>query len=169
LSNLPTEQTALAWWIDKLVAALEKEPTTALRIRQVVGEQRARVKLDDESVIVEFDSAGQLRVRADDASSQVGGEGSATRAEVCAILDARSDASQAVLSGRVAVTGPTAAVATMLHAIEILLDAATRIPALRYLADDFVAEGPRATAFPKYEGDGGVTEHEILGALDLLP
>ena len=124
------------------MAALEKEPTTALRIRQVVGEQRARVKLDDEAVIVEFDPAGQLVVRADDANSQVGGEGSATRAEVCAILDARSDASHAVLSGRVAVRGPTAAVAAMLHAIEILLDAAARIPALRYLADDFVAEGP---------------------------
>jgi hypothetical protein len=166
---MPTEQTALAWWIDKLIAALEKEPTTALRIRQVVGEQRARVKLDDESVIVEFDAAGQLLVRADDASSQVGGEGRATRGEVCAILDAQSDASQAVLWGRVAVTGPTAAVAAMLHAIEILLDAAARIPALRYLADDFVAEGPRARTSPGYEGEDGATEYQILGALDLLP
>ena len=93
----------LAWWIDKLVDALEREPTTALRIRQVVGHQRARVQLDAEAVIVEFDAAGQLLVRTDDTSIQVDGDGFATREEVCAILKAKSEAGEAVLSGRVAV------------------------------------------------------------------
>ena len=164
-----TEPQTLAWWIDKLVAALENEPTTAARLRQAVGHQRARVQLDTEAVIVEFDMAGQLLVRADDSRIQVDGDGFATRAEVCAILKAQSEASEAVLSGRVTVRGPTSAVAAMLHAIEILLDGAARIPLLRQLADEFIAGTPVAATSPARDDQGGPTEREMLGALDLLP
>jgi hypothetical protein len=70
---------------------------------------------------------------------------------------------------RVAVLGPTAAVTAMLHAIEILLDGAARIPVLRQLADEFVADGAPTEVPSAVEGQGRPTEHEILGALDLLP
>jgi hypothetical protein len=166
---MPTDTRSLAWWIHELVEALEKEPATAVRIRQVVGQHRARITLDDDSVIVGFDGAGQLLVRPDDAAIQVDGEGSSTRAEICAILDARSDPSQAVISGRVSVLGPTAAVAAMLHAIEILLDGAARLPRLRQLAGDFVAVGPRPTTAPPAEEHAALAEMEVLRSLDLLP
>ncbi len=163
------EPRTLAWWVEKLVDALAKEPATALRIRQVAGQRRARVGLDDESVIVEFGAAGQLLVRTDDPGTPVDGEGRATRAEVCAILAAKSDASEAVLSGRVSVRGPTGAVAAMLHAIEILLDSSARIPLLRELADEFVASTTPAPASSATAEPARPTENEVLAALDLLP
>jgi hypothetical protein len=171
---MPTEPEitgakTLAWWIDKLVDALEKEPTTALRIRQVVGHQRARVQLDEEAVIVEFDAAGQLLVRTDDTGIQVDGEGFTTRAEVCAILKGKSEAGEAVLSGRVAVRGPTNAVGAMLHAIEILLDGAARIPLLRQLAEEFIAGTPTPEPPSAPGHQSGPTERQMLGTLDLLP
>lgn len=163
------EPRTLAWWVEKLVDALAKEPGTALRVRQVAGERRARVGLDDETVIVEFGAAGQLLMRTDDPGTPVDGEGHATRAEVCAILAAKSDASEAVLSDRVSVRGPTGAVAAMLHAIEILLDGSARIPLLRELADEFVESTPPAPALSATAAPARPTEHEILAALDLLP
>jgi hypothetical protein len=171
---MPTDEgttgpKTLAWWIDRLVDALEKEPTTALRIRQVVGHQRARVQLDEEAVVVEFDTAGQLLVRTDDTSIQVDGDGFATRDEVCAILKAKSEAGEAVLSGRVAVRGPTNSVGAMLHAIEILLDGAARIPLLRQLAEEFIAETPTPKTPSAPGHQRGPTEHDVLEALDLLP
>ncbi len=163
------EPRTLAWWVEKLVDALAQEPGTALRIRQVAGERRARVGLDDETVIVEFGAAGQLLVRTDDGGASVDGEGHATRAEVCAILAAKSDAGEAVMSGRVSVRGPTGAVAAMLHAIEILLDGSARIPLLRELADEFVASTPPTPASSVTAERARPREHEILAALDLLP
>lgn len=168
---MPTDPRTLPWWIQELVNALEKEPATALRIRQVVGQQRALVRLDNETVIVGFDATGQLLVRPDDEGIPADGEGSTTRNEVCAILEAGSDASQAVLYGRVEVRGPTAAVAAMLHAIEILLDGAARIPQLRQLADEFVlvTAGSRVSTPSTGEGPAGLAELDVLAALDLLP
>ncbi len=163
LSRACLKPRTLAWWVEKLVDALAKEPVTALRIRQVAGERRARVGLDDESVIVEFGAAGQLLVRSDDPGTPVDGEGHATRAEVCAILAAKSDASEAVLSGRVSVRGPTGAVAAMLHAIEILLDSSARIPLLRELADEFVGSTPPAPASSATAEPARPTEHENPG------
>jgi hypothetical protein len=164
-----TRPKALAWWIDKLVDALEREPATALRIRHVVGHQRARVQLDAEAVIVEFDAAGQLLLRKDDTSIQVDGDGFATREEVCAILKAKSEAGEAVLSGRVAVRGPTNSVGAMLHAIEILLDGAARIPLLRQLAEEFIADTPMPQTPSAPDRQSGPTERDMLGTLDLLP
>ncbi len=110
---------------------------------------------------MEFDTAGQLLVRTDDTSIQVDGDGFTTREEVCAILKAKSEAGEAVLSGRVAVRGPTSSVGAMLHAIEILLDGAARIPLLRQLAEEFIADTPmpQTPSVPAHQSGPDRTRH----------
>ena len=111
-----------------------------MRIRQVVGHQRRPVQLDAEAVIVEFDAAGQLLVRTDDTSIQVDGDGFTTREEVCAILKAKSEAGEAVLSGRVAVRRPTTSVGaccTPSKSLRLRPD-----PVITSVAEESIADSP---------------------------
>jgi hypothetical protein len=65
---------------------------------------------------------------------------------VVAILDAGLEVTDALVDGDIDLRGSTEAVSLMIMAIDILVDAATRVPALRSLADRYRAEHEPAVA-----------------------
>lgn len=131
---MSTERRSLQAWIAALVAALEEDPWgTADRLRDVVGGYAARISLDDESVVVSMPSRALVWATA----GSVDGEGSTTTAVVVAILDGRLEVTDAVARGLVQARGAPEAVLRLFHAVELILDASARVPALRRLADEF--------------------------------
>jgi hypothetical protein len=144
-------------------------------MRDVVGRRRARIRLDAEAVDVVFVD-GTLRVEAPE--GPVDGEGAVDRQTVLDLLDGYVEVAEAILDGRLAVTGPTDDIARMFVAIEILLDGSTRIPPLQELARDF-REDPcreprrrpprRGRPRPWHPTGGDPGELSLLGRHDLLP
>jgi hypothetical protein len=128
----------------------------------------ARLALDDDVVLVRFDADGALVTSDDSTLATIYGEGATTSAVVVAVIEGRLDATDAVTSGLVDVRGRPDTVVAMLHMVELLLDASARLPALRALADEFVAQagvdGDHAPLF-----DGPVAETDVLRRLGLLP
>ena len=104
-------------------------------MRHVVGPRRARIRLDDEAVEIAFDANGTLAVA--EPGGAVDGEGATDRQTVLDLLDGYVEVTDAILDGRLTVTGDTDDVSRMFVAIEILLDGSTRIPPLQELARDF--------------------------------
>jgi hypothetical protein len=99
------------------------------------------------------------------------GIGTADTAVILDLLDGRQDLADAVAEGRISATGSSEAIDMILHAIEIILDSATRIPALRALSAEFRASR-------SVSGNGRLnpssilsheTEEELLARLGLLP
>jgi hypothetical protein len=133
---MSTERKSLQAWIDGLVAALDDDPWgTADRLRDVVAGYTARISLDDDTVVVSMPS--RALVWEDGTDAPVDGEGSTTAAVVIAILDGRLEVTDAVARGLVQARGSPEAVLRMFHAVELILDASARVPALRRLADEF--------------------------------
>jgi hypothetical protein len=127
---------SLGEYIVELVARLEEgDGEAAQRLREVVGPRRGVVRLDDESVAIGFDTDGRLDVGPDD--SRVDGVGATDRQTVLDLQDGYVEVRDAILDGRLEVSGDTDAIARMFVAIEILLDGSARIPALQALARDF--------------------------------
>jgi hypothetical protein len=135
---------SLAWYVAELIARLgDGEPESLDRMRRIVASQRALVALEDDVVAVRFGSSGRLHVEtaaAAHAEGDVDGEGSTTHRVVLGILDGDIEVTDAILDGDVDVSGSGEAVTAMLMAIEILVDAATRVPGLRDLADTYRAQ-----------------------------
>jgi hypothetical protein len=131
----------LAWYVTELVERLgEGEPVTLVRLRTVVGPRRAAIGLDDETVTARFAPSGALEVVPVDGPVDVDGTGRTRHEVVLALLAGELDATDALVDGQIEVQGPLDAVTAMLIAIEILLDASTRVPPLRRLADLYVRE-----------------------------
>jgi len=126
----------LADWVQRLAIGLAAEPGAPARLQAVVGDRRARISLDDEAVVVAMVDE-EVVVLPDDAS--VTGSGTTTSATVIALLDGRLDLTEALRNGHAAVQGRVEDLTAMLHAIEILLDVATRVPAMRSVAAAFRA------------------------------
>jgi len=176
---LPEERLSLGAYVEALVAALGRaDPEALARLRRVVGQRRARIVLDDDAVDVRFADDRLVVVPA--AGAHVHGEGVTDRETVLALLDGHVEVVDAVLDGRLRVRGTTDAVARMFNAIEILLDASPRAPAMQALAAHFrrhpvpampaapAAGAPvRRTAWYPDERDGG--EDALLARHDLLP
>jgi hypothetical protein len=142
---MSTERRSLGSWIRALVRALDDDAWGAgARLRDVVDGYSARIRLDDETVLVSMVD-GRLAVRTGDERRPVEGEGATTSSVVLAILDGRLEATEAVERGLVHATGSPDAVVRMFHAIELILDASARVPALRRLADEFRRETPHPT------------------------
>jgi hypothetical protein len=167
----------LAEYIDELIARLDAaEPAAVTRMRAAVGTCRARIRLDDEAVDVSFDVDGGLRV--DEPSGPVDGEGATDRQTVLDILDAYVEVTDAILDGRLAITGATENVQRIFVAIEILLDGSTRVPALQKLARDF-RDDPcreprrpprrRSRETPWHPTGDDASELSVLERHDLLP
>jgi hypothetical protein len=145
-------------------------------MRQVVGSRRARIRLDDETVDVVFDVDGKLRIG--EPSGEVDGEGSSDRQTVLDLLDGYVEVTDAILDGRLSVSGATEHVSRMFVAIEILLDGSTRILPLQQLARDF-REDPcreprrkpqrRSRPSPWHPTGNDPAELSILERHDLLP
>ena len=94
----------------------EADPAALERLRQTVGGHRARLRLDDEAVDVRFDPDG-LRVE-EPAGEPVDGEGETDRATVLDLLDGYLEVTDAILDGRLRVTGAVDEIARMFAAIE---------------------------------------------------
>jgi len=167
---------ALAEYVQGLVARLGEADAAALaRLRAVVGDRRARIVLGDEAILVRF-RVGALEVVPDRPRARVQGEGATDRATVLDLLDGYLEIHEAVLSGRLRVRGAIAEVERMFVAIEILLDAATRAPALQALARDYRRDPclpAPADLFPGSRRAPRGSAHDpwevVLARLDLMP
>jgi hypothetical protein len=126
----------LADWIQRLAEGLAAERGAPGRLQAVVGDRRARISLDDDMVVVAMVDE-KVVVLPDDAS--VTGSGTTTFATIIALLDGRLDLTEALRDGHAAAQGRVEDLTAMLHAVEILLDVATRVPAMRSAAAAFRA------------------------------
>lgn len=193
-SQAHAEPLALADYIRALVGLLDaEEPASAERLRRAVGRRVARIRFDQQAVLVSFTGTA-LTVRecaareparnelprnepppsepAPDKTAPdktADGSGGTDSATVRELLAGRLEITDAILSGRIEVSGNSAGLTAILFAIEILLDAAARIPGLRALSASF-SEPPaelRARSAPARRTPD--PELRLLARLDLLP
>jgi hypothetical protein len=169
--------TSLGQYIAALIRVLGAEHPAALaRLRNVVAGLRARIILDEESVDISFPPDG-LRVEPASDITPVDGWGATDSATVLALLDGVIEVGDAILDGRLRVTGPLQEISQMFLAIEIILDASSQTPGLQALADLFRAEkaehgwikAPGVERPLWYPFPGTARERELLSRLDLLP
>jgi hypothetical protein len=176
----PPRCRTLAEYIEQLVARLaQNEPVLHARLRDVVGSRRARITLDDETVEVQFEG-GQLSVSEVTSGNAVDGVGACDRMTTLALLRGELEVRDAILDGRLRAMGELDSLARMFHAIEILLDAAARLPAVQRLALDYGVD-PCRPARPPYRSvmqprrvvidpdHVPALERALLRRLDLLP
>jgi hypothetical protein len=173
----PPPCRSLGEYVAELIGRLEaSEPAAVERMREIVGARRARIRLDAEVVDVVFGAEGSLRV--EDPSGCVDGEGAVDRQTVLDLLDGYLEVTEAIVDGRLAVTGETDAIGRMFVAIELLLDGSTRVPALQTLARDFCDDpcreprrrrSERASRRPWHSTESDPAELSLLERNDLLP
>jgi hypothetical protein len=188
-------QLPLGDYIRALVRLLdEEEPPSAQRLRRAVGPHVAHIRLDQQAVLVSFtgtaltvrDAAGPDETAQDETAQDGTGPGKAAdgsggtdSATVRDLLAGRLEITDAITSGRIEVSGNSAGLTGILFAIEILLDAAARVPGLRTLAAGLQEPSPAPGANPNPNpepgpepGPGDITsdpELRLLARLDLLP
>ena len=127
---------SLGEYVRLLLREVERhDPLARARIAAVVERRRAWITLDAETVEVSLRN-GRLSVRKP-VSRAPSGEGRTSRVCTLDLLDAHIEVTEAVLSGALELTGSLDDVTRMSMAIEVLIDASARIPAMRRLADDF--------------------------------
>lgn len=177
MSTEPVPCRTLGEYVAELVRRLgEAEPGALERLREVVGARRARITLDNEAVEVSF-GAGGLHVEPAGPGT-ADGEGRTDRVTTLDLLDGYLEVTDALLDGWLEARGPLDDVTRMFQAIEILLDASSRVPALQELASDYRNDPcrpgrgagrirSRATPFPP----DGLPDDEaaVLRRLKLLP
>ena len=175
----PDGPLSLGEYVEALVASLgAADPAALARLRRVVGQRRARIVLDHSAIDVEF--RDDRLVAGPVGSGRVHGEGATDRETVLDLLDGRLEVTDAILDGRLRVRGATDATVRMFTAIEILLDASPRTPALQALAAHFRRHPPSA-ARPEptagtpvrrtswYPDERPPGEDALLARHDLLP
>jgi hypothetical protein len=174
MSEPARTQRSLVEWIGLLLGALSDGDRAAYgRLLAIVTGYSARIGLDDEWALVSA-RRGEIVVTAatDEAAD---GDGSTTRSVVEALLDADLELATAILDGHIEIRGSDEAVSRMLLAIEILLDAAARVPELQRIGREYRESGPRRPApdltarsdwYPRAPGPG---EEALLARLGLLP
>jgi hypothetical protein len=169
------ECRTLGEYLAALVERLDEvEPLLLDRLREVVGARVARITLDDETVACRF--AGE-RLLVDDSETPgtVDGEGGTDRLTTLRLLDGSLEVTESILQGRLDARGDSESLARIFQAIEILLDASTRIPRLPRLAAAYEADPCRPARPPVRERPGEAmaatraAERELLRRLDLLP
>jgi hypothetical protein len=155
----------LDYWIRELVAALDTDPLGGgLVLRSIVGSRRARIGLDGELFDVDV-RRGRLHVRPADATMPVDGGGSTSSDVVIALLDGRIEVTEAFHDGSIQAIGSRDSIGRIFHAIELLLDAASRVPRLRELAAEFRT---RATSDPNPSRPRVTSNGAELDLLDRL-
>ncbi len=161
----------LAEYVTELIGRLgAADPPALERMRTVVDGRRARVVLGDEAVDVTF--AGDELLVEPSASGAADGEGVTDRATTLELMDGYLEVTDAILDGRLDVTGTVDDVERMFLAIEILLDVAARAPALQDLAADYRADPcrePRRAPPPPLPAPSHESEQALLDRLGLLP
>lgn len=122
---------SLGEFVTALIETLgEEHPAVLARMKQIVEHRTAGISLDDETVSVSFGPEG-LRVETPDDITQQDGAGATDSATVIDLLDGAIEVPDAILDGRLRVTGALEEIARMFQAIEILLDASPRTPGFR--------------------------------------
>jgi putative sterol carrier protein len=167
----------LGEYVRLLVETLGRSDRNALaRLRSAVADRSARITLDDESVDVWF--AGEELSVEPAPARDVDGEGATDTPTVLDLMDGYLEPREAILEGRLDVSGAAEDVHRIFVAIEILLDAAPRSPALQDLVRQFRADPSRprrarpmpASGVPRpYPPRAGPEEEELLRRLGLLP
>ena len=157
----------LADWIRELVEACELDPAGGgRRLREVVGTRRARIALDDEVVEVALQGS-TFEIGPAQHTIPVDGTGATTSATVLALLDGELEVSEAFHDGSIEATGHRQAVVRIFAAIEILLDASTRVPAMRRLAAEFRTQAGATARGHAVRQVGRAEELALLGRLGL--
>jgi hypothetical protein len=164
---MSTDHSNLQAWIDALVAGLADDPWGgAQRLREVVRGYTARITLDDETVVVSMPN-DQLEWLPPGGDASVDGVGRTTTPVVLALLAGRLEVAQAVERGLLDAVGSPEAVVRIFHAVELLLDGAARVPALRRLADEFSDESGGWPALPDPPGPTRPDELALLERLGI--
>ncbi len=158
---------SLAGWIVDIVDATDHEPLARLRLRQIAGGRSAVIGLDDERVLVRFDSFGQLAVGEPDDTSDVDGFGFTSSRCVRDVIAGRLEATDAVTTGTIEIKGSPSDVTALLHIIEIVLDVASRSPQLRDLAREFTDREPPRVSQQQLRADDSL-EIALLDRLGLI-
>ena len=146
--DAPTDNHGeLAWYISELIDRLGAgDPSARERLLAVVGSRRARIGLEQDVVEIWIDDDGALVVealssgRTDETDYSVDGQGHTRHHVVLALLAGSLEVTDAILDGDIEARGSLDSVAAMFAAIDILIDCATRIPALRELAEQYSSE-----------------------------
>jgi hypothetical protein len=178
LTSLPMRPLTLGEYIAALIALLgETSPAALARLKLIVGDRRARISLDDESVEVVFDQ-NDLLVLPITENSKLSGQGATDTETVLDLLSGEVEVASAILSGRLRITAAADDIERIFSAIEILLDASPRAPVLQELAARFQkeklqhAQRSRAAASWRvqwYPFSLDREEMDLLARLDLLP
>jgi hypothetical protein len=167
----------LGQYVEALVAAVgDTYPAALARMRLTVGDRRARIFLDDEGIEIVFGAAG-LEVYPPNEDSVISGEGATETDVVLDLLGGYLEVTDAILSGRLRASGSVEDIARMFSAIEILLDASPRTPALQALAFRFQNEKAQKRSPPvptvvhesSYPFYVGIDELKLLRRLGLVP
>jgi hypothetical protein len=139
----------LGEYISALIANLRQcDPDAYSRMSRVVGDRSASIRLDAQSVRVHMQD-GLLRVENEfSPGSMEDGVGSTDTATVLALLRGDLEVPEAILNESLVVQGEIEQVNRMFLAIEILLDAVPRCPALHKLSEQFVSEAHQSPAQP---------------------
>lgn len=175
--SLPARPLSLGEYIAALIALLsEASPAALARLKLIVGDRRARISLDDETVEVVFDQ-DRLSVLPIGNDSELSGAGATDSATVLDLLNGDLEVVDAVLSGRLRVIAETVDIGRIFSAIEIILDAAPRTPALQELAARFQKERfhhvrqsrTASRSVEWYPFSSSQEEIDLLARLDLLP
>jgi hypothetical protein len=128
----------LAGYLRVLVDRLHRwEPDRASAIRRLVAGRRARIVLGNEAAVIYFTGRRFVAREAPVSPNPKAPYGITDRSTVVAILAGFLELSDAITDGRLDLRGTTDDVIDMCAAIEVLIDASTRIPELQALARDF--------------------------------
>jgi hypothetical protein len=176
---MSTDRRTLDGYVRAIVENLASgEPSSYRRLRAVVGRRRATLRLDNEVVEFWFDEAenGALNVRprADPCDGAPIPSGHTDSPTILALMRGELELSDAILGGLIDAQGTVADVTAIAVAIEIVIDAATRIPAIPALARQFhahrLAGGITAPVrVPRRDADPiRRRELQLLERLDLL-
>jgi hypothetical protein len=139
----------LGEYISALISNLRQcDPDAYSRMCRVVGDRSASIRLDAQSVRVHIQD-GLLRIENElSQGSMEDGVGSTDTATVLALLRGDIEVPEAILNESLVVQGEIEQVNRMFLAIEILLDAVPRSPALQKLSEQFVSEAHQPPARP---------------------
>ncbi|MEA3203450.1 MAG: hypothetical protein QOI63_1125 [Thermoplasmata archaeon] len=167
----------LGEYVTLLVETLRgADPPRFRRLRDGVGGRRALIAVDREAVVVSF-AGDDLRIEIPGPGVGWDGAGWTTRAAVLEMLDGYLEVGAAVAAGRLDLLGAPQDVTAMFHAIEVLLDATPRVPALvavakAYRLDPCLAPRTQPPAQspcgPRYPFSPSLAEEGMLRRLGLL-
>jgi len=169
---MSTERRSLSEFIVALVAELDAaDEAAARRLHHVTRGRSATIALDREAVFVTFIDETLTVTPTSPDGPPLGRTDSET---VAALLDGTVEAHAAIINGRIEAQGTTEDVARIFVAIEIVLDASPRAPALQRLADEYrrAYARPEHARFARtawYAFGPSTDEWRLLAELDLLP